>query len=69
MDLIFHPQIYQITAHKIQIMDKSDQAVKPWTIPHLPAGDTDDNENTKGKESDNLLTSFSMKKKKRMDME
>ena len=68
MDLIFHPQIYQITAHKIQIMDKSDQAVKPWSIPYLPARDTDDNKNTKGKERDNL-TSFGMKKKMRMDME
>lgn len=29
IDLIFCPQIYQITAHKIQIMDKSDQAVEP----------------------------------------
>ena len=69
VDLIFRPQIYQITAHKIQIMDKSDQAVEPRSVPRLPAGDTDDNENTKGKERDDLLTSFSTKKKMRMDTE
>jgi hypothetical protein len=66
---MFTSQIYQITTHKIQIFDKSDQAVEHQLIPQLPSGQTDDNENTKTRKTDNLPTTFTMKKKLRMDTE
>lgn len=56
-------QIYQITAHKIQILDKSDQVVEQQLVPQLPGGKTDDNKNTKARKMEGLVTTFSMKKK------
>ena len=56
-------EIYQITAHKIQIFDKSDQAVEQRFVPLLPAGGTDDDDNGKAKDTEDLLTTFNTKKK------
>jgi hypothetical protein len=53
----------------IQIFDKSDQAVEHRLIPQLPGGETDDNENAKARKTDDLLATFTMKKKLRMDTE
>ena len=57
-------EIYQITAHKIQIFDKSDQAVEQRFVPLLPAGGTDDDDNGKAKDTEDLLTTFNTKKKR-----
>jgi len=35
----------------------------------LPGGETDDNENAKARKTDDLLTTFTTKKKLRMDTE
>ena len=53
---MFSSQINQITAHKIQILDKSD-------VPQLPAGVTNDNENDKARKTEDFLTTFSTKKR------
>ena len=64
---MFTLQIYQITAHKIQVFDEFDQAVERRLLPQLPGGDTNDNENANGNKNDDLLTTFSAKKNIRMD--
>ena len=67
--LVYSPLLnifFEITAHKIQIFDKSDQAVEQRFVPLLPAGGTDDNDNGKAKNTEDLLTMFNTKKK-RMD--
>ena len=55
--------------HKIQIFNKSDQAVEHRLIPQLPGGETDDNENAKAGKTDDLLTTFTTKKKIWMNTE
>jgi hypothetical protein len=63
-------QIYQITAHKIQVFNESDQSVEPRLIPQLPGGETNNDGNAKmNKDSDDLLAAFTAKKKMRMDTE
>jgi hypothetical protein len=53
-------QIYQITTHKIQVFNESNQSVKPRLIPQLPGGKTNDDEHAKmNKDSDDLLAAFS----------
>ena len=56
-------EIYQITAHKIQIFDKSDQAVEQRFIPLFPAAGTDDDDDGKARNTEDLLTTFNTKKK------
>jgi hypothetical protein len=56
-------QIYQITAHKIQVFDESDRTTEPRLIPQLPGGATDEDENAKTKKNDDLLTTFTAKEK------
>ena len=55
--------INQITAHKFQILDKSDEQ---RFVPQLPAGGTNDNENDKAGKTEDLLTTFSTKKRHRI---
>ena len=57
-------EIYQITAHKIQIFDKSDQAVEQQFIPLLPAAGTDDDDNGKARNTEDLLTTLKNQKKR-----
>ena len=47
-------------AHKIQILDKSDEQ---RFVPQLPAGVTNDNEDDKARKTEDLLTTFSTKKR------
>jgi len=67
------PNIYfpDLSNHRTQNSDiqQSDQAVEHWLIPQLPSGKTDDNENAKARKTDDLLATFTTKKKLRMDTE
>jgi len=66
MSHLTHPfQIYQITAHKIQVFNESNQAVKHQLLPQLPGGKTDHNQNASGEKNDDLLTAFSTKRKEK----
>ena len=64
-------KVYQITVHKIQVYDESDESIKSHQVPMLPnkhfKGDDEDKVDD-GKQKD-LLASFSSTKKWRTDME
>ena len=60
-------EVYQITAHKIQVYDESDQPVEPRLLPQLPGARDDDNDDTNPKKEVDLLAAFTAKKKLKMD--
>ena len=59
--------MYQITTHKIQVYDESDECVEPRYIPSLPGKRNKGQDETKG---DDILTNFdSANKKPKMDID
>ena len=60
-------QVYQITAHKIHVYDKSDEHVESRSVPSLLGRHNEEQDEKKG---DDILANFdSANKKPRMDID
>jgi hypothetical protein len=66
--MFFRPrQVYQITTHKIQVYDESDERVERRYVPSLPGKRNEGQDERKG---DDILANFdSANKKPKMDID